>query len=164
MPLPALVVLHLCQGTGTWATMADSFLYQPATDQRYAWRLGNAENRLITLDTDRRISYLNSSPVAQSQAIGYHNTDTIASIVDAVYPAQNSSFGYDAMDRLTSVSRSGDNQSITPDAMGNRLAHVRAGIGYNYAMQPGANRIASISGGTSRSYGYDAVGNLSRFA
>ena len=26
---------------GTWATLADGFLYQPATDQRYAWRFGS---------------------------------------------------------------------------------------------------------------------------
>jgi RHS repeat-associated protein len=143
-----------------WPTMADSFLYQPATEQLYAWRFGSGENRLITLDTDRRISYLNSSPVAQSQAIGYHNTDTIASIVDVAYPAQNSSFGYDAADRLTAVTRSGDNQAFSPDQVGNRLSHVRAGVSYNYAMSPGANRIASVSGGTSRSYGYDALGNV----
>lgn len=27
--------------TGPWATLADNFLYQPATERRYAWRFGN---------------------------------------------------------------------------------------------------------------------------
>jgi uncharacterized protein RhaS with RHS repeats len=96
----------------------------------------------------------------QSQAIGYTHTDTIASITDAVYPAQSSSFGYDPMDRLTSVSRTGDNQSFTPDQVGNRLAQVRAGVGYTYHRSSVSNRLDSISGGASRTYGYDAIGNL----
>jgi RHS repeat-associated protein len=145
---------------GTWATLADSMLYQPAVDQRYAWRFGNGQSRLYTHDTDRRLTQLQGTG-AHNSVLGYTpNLDTIGSLTDHFWGLNTSGFAYDAMDRLTSVARSGDNQSITLDTVGNRLAHVRAGIGYNYAMQPGANRIASISGGTSRSYGYDAVGNL----
>lgn len=43
---------------GTWATVADSFLHQPATDLRYAWRFGNNLPKLITLNPDGRIAQL----------------------------------------------------------------------------------------------------------
>jgi YD repeat-containing protein len=48
---------------GTWATLADSFLYEPSTQRRYAWRFGNNLPKLITLDTDGRISQLASANV-----------------------------------------------------------------------------------------------------
>jgi YD repeat-containing protein len=35
---------------GTWVSLADNFLYEPATDRRYAWRYGNGLARLVSLD------------------------------------------------------------------------------------------------------------------
>ncbi len=89
-----------------WATLADSFLYQPATDRRYAWRWGNNRARLVTLDADGRISQL-ASPGAHGLGFGYFNTGTLASLTDGVYPALNATFNYDANDRLQGVARDG---------------------------------------------------------
>ncbi|HEY6513296.1 MAG TPA: RHS repeat-associated core domain-containing protein [Burkholderiaceae bacterium] len=143
---------------GTWLAIADSFLYQPATDQLYAWRHGNGIGRLMTLDTDGRIAQL-QSPGVHSLSYGYQPTNTLASITDGIYPALNASFGYDPSDRLASVSRSGDVQSFSWHDVGNRTAHTRAGASYTYTYSSQANRISSISGSASRSFGYDAVGN-----
>lgn len=145
---------------GTWSTLADSFLYQPATDLRYAWRFGNNLPRLVTLDTDGRISQLASGGV-HNLGLGYSNVNNVSSLNDNAYPALNASFGYDPVDRLTSVSRSGDAQGFGLDLVGNRTAHARQGASYTLALDPQRNRVTSWSGaGQWRNFIYDNAGNL----
>ena len=146
---------------GTWATLAHSFLYQPATDQRYAWRFGNGLAWMMTLDNDGRVQQL-SSPGKHSLSFGYHNVDTIASRLDHVHPALTASYAYDMADRLAAVSRSGDAQGFTWDTAGNRTAHSREAEGsYTFTPDMQNNRLASWSGaGKWRSFAYNAIGNL----
>jgi RHS repeat-associated protein len=145
---------------GTWATLADSFLYQPATDVRYAWRFGNGLPRLVTLDTDSRVSQVSSASM-HNLSFGYSNVDTQSSLTDAIYPSLNSTYGYDAADRLQSVSRSGDAQTFVLDKVGNRTSQTRQGTGFTFTMDAASNRLSAWSGGgQSRSFGYDAAGNL----
>jgi RHS repeat-associated protein len=145
---------------GQWRTIADSFLYQPATDRLFAWRYGNGIGRLMTQDTDGRVTQL-QSPGVQSLNYGYFTTNTVASITDGAYPALNASFTYDPNDRLASVARTGDAQSFTWDTVGNRTASSRAGASHSYTHSAQANRLSSISGGMSRTFGYDLAGNMS---
>jgi len=148
---------------GQWVTVADSFLYEPATDRRYAWRYGNGLARMVTLDADGRIGQLASaaSPNVHGLTYSYYSTDVIQTLTDNVYGTPlNATFGYDANSRLVTVTRSGDSQSLTLDSADNRLGITRQGVAQTYTMDPSRNRIGSISGGTSRSFGYDAVGNL----
>ena len=144
---------------GIWGTLADEFLYQPATGRPYAWRFGNALTRLVTLDTDARIAQL-ASPNAHRLGFGYNNTDTVATLTDAIYPALNATFGYDNTDRLATVTRSGDAQAFVWDKSGNRTSHTRQGAGNVYASSTTSNRLASISGAQPRTFHYDYVGNL----
>jgi RHS repeat-associated protein len=144
---------------GAWSTLADSFLYQPATAQRYAWRFGNGQARTATHDTDRRLTQLAGASV-HNVSYGWNNTDTIASLTDNVYPALNAGFGYDTKDRLTSVSRSGDAQGFGLDSVGNRTSHTRASTSTSSTLDPLANRLFTVSGSSSRSFGYDLAGNL----
>jgi RHS repeat-associated protein len=145
---------------GASATVADSFLYQPATDTMYAWRFGNGLPRLVTLDADGRITQLDSQG-AHSLSFGYTNVDTLGTLNNNVYPSQSATFGYDASDRLTSVSSSADPQTMTADKSGNRLSQTRLGGSYTFTIDSASNRLTSGSGnGQSRSYGYDAAGNL----
>lgn len=69
-------------------------------------------------------------------------------------------FSYGAADRLGSVTRTGDNQGLTLDQVGNRTAHSRAGSSWSFTLDPSANRLFTASGSSSRSFGYDAMGNL----
>jgi RHS repeat-associated protein len=140
-----------------WATLADSFLYQPATEQRYAWRFGNNLPRTHTQDSDGRLTALFSSGT-QNMSYGWTTTNTLASITDSVVTAQSSSFGYDANDRLSAVTKSGDNQGFTLDKVGNRTAQSRAASSWSLGLSPSSNRVLSVG---SRAFGYDAVGNLS---
>ena len=144
---------------GTWSTLADSFLYQPATERRYAWRYGNNLARMSTRDADRRVTAL-ASPGAHSLAFGWNTTDTLASLTDNVYTTLNAGFGYDANDRLASVSRSGDAQLFGWDALGNRTTSSRAGSSIGYTTDANSNRVFTMSGGSTRSFGYDSAGNL----
>ncbi|NGY04308.1 RHS repeat-associated core domain-containing protein [Solimonas terrae] len=149
-----LASLKLADGT----VIANGFLYEPATDRPYAWHWGNGLNRLVTLDSDGRVTEL-ASPAIQDLGYAYNNTDTIASITDNISASQTSSFTYDAASRLLSVTKSGDNQSFTYDTVGNRLTQARVGTSYNLAYGSSANQLLTVSGGASRSLGYDAAGN-----
>jgi len=144
---------------GSSITVADSFLYQPATDALFGWRWGNGRVRMVTSDTDGRLAEL-SSPGAHGLVLGYTpRLNTIESITDSAYPAQNASFQYDRNDRLRVVSKAGDNQSFDLDGVGNRTSHVRGTQSYTLTRSPTANRIDSIGGAISLSYAFDNAGN-----
>jgi RHS repeat-associated protein len=144
---------------GVWGVVADSFLYQPATDQRFAWRFGNGLPRTIAQDNDGRIQRLFGGN-AQNLAFNYFNTNTLNSIEDYVDWGQTSVFSYDAADRLKTAWRSGDVQIMDWDQVGNRTGHTRAGLGLGYATESNSNRLSYTVGNTYRSFGYDGTGNL----
>ena len=152
-------LIRIRSGIAGWATVADSFLYQPAKNQRYAWRFGNQQIRWKVQDADLRLTELIGWG-AQGTDFSYNNTDTLLGINDWGFSLQTSTFSYDLNDRLAGVARSGDNQSFTLDSVGNRLGQVRSGLSYTYTMNPASGRLASIGGATTRSYTYDAGGNL----
>ena len=145
---------------GIWATLSDSFLYQPATDRRYGWRFGNGLPRLVTPDADGRVTQLYSFPVHRLN-FDHSTVNNVSSLTDGAYPALNAGFGYDSVDRLASVSRSGDAQSFGLDTVGNRTAHNRQGVAYSFTLDTQSNRLSAWSGaGQWRNFGYDASGNL----
>lgn len=152
-------VSHVGSNVAGWSTVAGSILYQPATDARYAWRFGNNLARTYTHDTDRRLTAL-LSPGVQSLSYAWNTTDTVASITDAVFGSQSSSFGYDLNDRVNAVTKSGDNQSFGLDLVGNRTSHARAGSIWSFTLDPAANRLFTAGGSSSRSFGYDSIGNV----
>ncbi len=147
-------------------TLASNFLYQPATERVYAWRHGNGLARMVTLDSDSRVAQLASQSAsigAHNVSLGYKTTNTIGTLTDNLYGSLNASLDYDANDRLTSVSRAGDNQAfVLPDKVANRSSHTRNGASYSYTPSATSNRLDAWSGaGQSRSFGHDAVGNVS---
>jgi RHS repeat-associated protein len=144
---------------GVWTTLADSFLYQPATERPYAWRFGNGLPRLVTLDTDGRIQQL-ASGGAHNLSYGYNTTNTMASITDNLYPSLNAGLTYDVNDRLQSVARAGDALGFTLDKADNRTALSRAGASSGYTLSPTSNRLDAVTGGQWRNFIYDTAGNL----
>jgi RHS repeat-associated protein len=151
---------RLASISSNWhGVLADNFLYQPATDRRYAWRFGNGLSRLVTLDTEGRVAGLTAGAV-QNLQYGYHDTDTISTITNNAVPAHSAAYTYDPNNRLDTVTTSGDNHNYDWDKVGNRTAFIRAGLGYTVTSDPNANRIFTITGGGSRTMGYDNAGNL----
>ncbi|MFZ5506255.1 MAG: RHS repeat-associated core domain-containing protein [Pseudomonadota bacterium] len=143
-----------------WLRLADNFLYQPVSNRPYAWRFGSGLARLVTLDADGRTTKLDS-PGAHTLSYTWDSTDTIDSVTDGIYSANNASYTYDANDRLATVTRTGDAQSITWDKVGNRTAHSRAGTSYTITRDTASNRLVSYNGGgLNRSFGYTLNGNI----
>ena len=142
-----------------WPMLAGSFMYQPATDKLYAWRFGNGLSRLTTLDFDGRVTSLTSNTV-HSLGFGFNATNTIQRMNDDVVPSLSSSYTYDPNDRLSTVTRSGDNQNFSWDDVGNRTAHSRAGQSVIMTTNPNSNALFAVGGANNRSYGYDSAGNL----
>ncbi|PTT89689.1 hypothetical protein DBR42_07395 [Pelomonas sp. HMWF004] len=145
--------------TGSWSTLASQFLYQPATNVRYAWQYANGLPRLITLDNDGRIKLLQSGS-AHSLGYGYDDASNVQSLTDSAYANQNSVFGYDGNGRLRTVSKPGDDQAISVDAVDSRTSHARAGDLASYTVDTASNRVLAVSGAYWRNMQYDSLGNL----
>jgi RHS repeat-associated protein len=146
---------------GAWRTLADSFLYQPATDAPYGWRFGNGLPRMYKLDTDGRTVQI-ATPGKHDLSLAYKDTGTVGAVTDHVYPNLGAVYDYDPVDRLASVTRSGDSQNFSWDRTGNPVSHSRDGEGsYSFTVDSRSNRLDTWSGGgKSRSFQYDAVGNV----
>ena len=118
--------------------MVNSFLYQPATERRYAWRFGYGLPRMVTLDT-----WQLASQSIHGLTLGFSNVDTLT---NNAYPAQNASFGYDAADRLTAAASIAAAQPFGVDTVSNRTARTRQGAGYHFGLDTQSNRLATWSG------------------
>lgn len=144
---------------GTSALLADSFLYQPATDRLFGWRFGNGVARMKTFDKDGRIERL-SSPGKHDLSFGYNNTGTIGAVIDNVYATQTNHYTYDDADHLASVDRTG--QTFGWGLADTRTYQDRPGIGkFTYHEKPDSNRLESWFGANQwRAFGYDSKGNV----
>lgn len=141
-------------------TIVNAFLRQPATGNLYAWRNGNGLPRMITYDSDYRVTKLQGGA---AQDLGYSYTagaDTVLTISDNLHSSQTQTYNYDQNDRLANVSKAGDSQTIVWDGAYNWTSSTRAGVSSSMVLDPSSNRAVSISGGINRTYGYDAVGNV----
>jgi RHS repeat-associated protein len=143
-----------------WSTVADSFMYQPVSSVRYAWRFGNGRVHGTSFDRDRRIAGMGTSSVT-TKSIGYNNTDTISNLSDQSFPAENTTFQYQPGDRLTAMIRTdAEARTYTYDAVGNRTSEALYGGAFTLNYDPNRNRLLSITGIKNRSFDYDALGNV----
>lgn len=144
---------------GVWASVADSLLYQPGSEMLYAWRAGNGRPSGVTHDVDGRTKRLTTGG-HRDLSLEWNANDTLQQANNALYPLQNTSFSYDASKRLTSVLRSGDDQTFDLDLVGSREVHVRNGASFVHTPKPDSQRLDAISGAAVRSYAFDGTGNL----
>lgn len=145
--------------TGGWSALAANFLYQPATDQIYAWQFGNGLPRGLSRDADGRIVQIYSGG-AQNLSVEYNNTNTISRINDLLYTTQTVAYGYDATDRVTSAQGGPGNLSFSWDTVGNRTSQNTQNGYLSAGLDGSSNRVSAVSGGQWRSFSYDSVGNL----
>jgi RHS repeat-associated protein len=120
-----------------WSTLASNMLYQPATEQRYAWRFGNGRGRLHTQDSDGRTRRLESPGVQALAFVQYDTADRLTALNDELYnsPAQVSSY-----------------QEHVIEPTSNRVFEVKE---YAGGVSTGTSSVA-------RSFGYDSAGQLAR--
>ena len=124
------------------------------------WDMGagqspNSISRLYDLD-----GQLSSYTLAgATKQLSYANTGNITSLLEVSNPANDQTFDYDGLYRLTDYSGLGDTHVYGYDANGNRTAQVINGTGYGYSLETDNNRLQSVAGPTAKTYGYDALGN-----
>jgi RHS repeat-associated protein len=141
-------------------TLVSDILYQPGTERPYAWRRGDGTVRLVSLDTDGRVSNITSPNVHRLNYQWTSNLDTIGQISNSIYPNDGFDAQYDHNDRVGTVTRSGGAQHIQWDKVGNRELTSETASQQNYTRVVGSNRLASISGDKWRTFTYNAAGNL----
>ena len=120
--------------------------------------LGNGQAYKRAMDLDGRI--VSYSLGTQSFGIGYDRAGRVDFISDLDDARNSVSYGYDALDRLTSAAVPNTPYGYTYDAVGNRRTRT-AGAGVDtYHYSASANRLVSItSGSDARSFAYDANGS-----
>ncbi len=130
------------------------------------WRWGNSTAALYqevrrVYDLDGQLS--SYTLAGTTQQLNYANSGNLTTIADIGNPANNQSYGYDPLNRLTSASGPQGSQSYGYDANGNRLsatANINGNISSdNYTHPASNNRLQSISGANANSYGHDNNGN-----
>jgi len=126
-------------------TIVSSVLYQPSGGAIYGWLYGNGSGKSLQFDADGRLAGMTTTGV-QNASFTYLNDDSLLTQTDSLQPEVNSTYGYDSSKRLTSVSRSGDAQSLTWDTDWNRTSLTRAGASSTYGYPAGSNQLNSVGG------------------
>jgi YD repeat-containing protein len=117
---------------------------------------GQAYSRAIDLD-GRIVSY---SLGNQSFGIGYDAAGRVDFVSELGDPKNSMSYGYDALDRLTSAAVPGTPYSYTYDPVGNRRTSTAGAGTHTYHYGPSANRLIGITTGSGiRSFVHDANGS-----
>jgi RHS repeat-associated protein len=119
---------------------------------------GNALSRSIGYDTQYRIASLQTGAV-QNLGYGFDNNGNITAITDLLNGSNSKTYGYDALDRLSSASGPWGSIGWSYDPVGNRLTQTDSSGTATYNYQSGSNRLTGISGAESASYSLDANGN-----
>lgn len=145
--------------SGALTTLASQFAYQPATDTVLGWRFGNGLPRLITQDSDGRVSQL-ASGSAHKLSFDYSNTDQIWRINDLIFGGQTTQYGYDSNDRVTFANSGVANRSYSWDALGNRTSQTGPAGSQGHVMASNSNKLTTLTGSQWRNFSYDEAGNL----
>ncbi len=141
---------------GPSGTIANNFVFQPVSNSAVAWRYGNGLGRIVTLDTDGRITAL-YTPGVHSLSFSYNATNTLSGTTDNIYPSLSATFDYDVNDRLLHVNRSSDPQVFSWDLSDNLLTLGRNGITTSSVIAASSNRLVSFG---SRNIAYNASGQI----
>jgi len=153
-------------GASSFASVASGIAYEPFGPAS-ALSYGNAVKETNAFDLDYRLTTLTDKGTALVQKLvyGYDPANNVLSIADKVTAANNQTFIYDALNRLTSAAGAYGGQAWAYDPVGNRLTQTASGVTTTYGYAPGTNRIASITvGATTQTVGTSAAGNIDSFS
>jgi len=141
-------------------TVLSNVSYEPFGPAN-GWTWGNGTGFSRSFNGDGLITGI-SSPGGQ-ETLSYDDASRISGITNTAPGASNWTYGYDALDRLTSAIQGTRKYGWTYDANGNRLSQT----GFSpstYTISGSNNQIASISGTLARTYSYDAAGNTTAYS
>ncbi len=129
-----------------------------------AMTYGNGLTRSKPRDLDDRLQAiytLNGTTGIQNPTYTYNVNDQITKITNGINPAATQTYGYDNLDRLTSVTATNANQAISYDANGNRTSHTWGGLTDLYSTPAGSNVLSAITGPRAKSVSTNGNGNMS---
>ena len=112
------------------------------------WTWGNGTTTTRNFDTDGKISQIVS---AGTKTYSYDDAFRITGIADTATGASAWTYGYDALDRLTSGASVAVVRGWTYDANGNRLTESGSSPS-TYSISSTSNRITGITGTLARTY------------
>jgi len=143
---------------GTVRNVATGVQYQPfGPIQSFSY--GNGALRTYLRDLDGRLDRLTVGGL-QDLDYGYDLDDQITSISNAQNGTASQTYGYDALQRLTSVASGLGNQSWAYDGNGNREWHNQGGALTTYQVSPTSNRLNGTGGASPASFVHSAAGNI----
>ena len=139
---------------GSPQTLANGFTYR-GDGALTGFAFGNGLTASSTFDNRLRPLHVTSGPLDITYA--YDHVGNVTSITDG-RSGYSSTFGYDTLDRLTSVAGYGTT-SFTYNGAGDRLTQGTVGgtITFNYDAQ---HRLSALSGAASGTFSYDGTGSL----
>lgn len=126
---------------------------------------GNGLVRTEDHDSDGRLSMLSDNGLAQKLTFTYDSNDNIVNVANNRNTALSQSFGYDALNRLTTANRgSGVNETFGYDSSDNRTTYGKTGTSATtFGIDGTSNRLTGTSTGLARVWTYNAFGNSDGF-
>jgi YD repeat-containing protein len=138
---------------GQSQTVVSAVAYQPFGGVK-GFSFGNGSPYTRSYDQDGRIATYTLG--TRTFGIGYDAASRIEFIADTGTPANTNTYGYDALDRLTSAVTPSTPYSYGYDGVGNRLSKTAGAGTENYTYSSSSNRIATVG---TRSFIFDANGS-----
>ncbi|MBK8065226.1 MAG: RHS repeat protein [Betaproteobacteria bacterium] len=129
-----------------------------------SWTMGNGQIYARSIDLYGRIGAYSLG--SASHVVGFDAASRITGIAQAGNPANANTYGYDALDRLTSAVLPNNSHGYGYDAVGNRLTKTTGTNTDTYAYGATSNRLATITpaSGPVRSVVMDANGSTTNDA
>ena len=119
-----------------------------------SYTLGNGRVYSRSIDLDGRIASYTLAD--KTFGIGYDAASRIEFITDLANPSNANTYGYDALDRLTSATTPSVPYAYSYDAVGNRTSKTVGATTDTYTYSPTSNRIATVG---TRAFVFDANGS-----
>jgi RHS repeat-associated protein len=148
----------------------DAVLYEPFGPNG-GWHWGNStptvpNTHTRVFDKDFRMTRVTSDlPASGAQPyfdrqIGWDIQSRVNSMTDLANSALNATYGYDALDRITSATQGTNTWGYSYNGTGDRLTSTVNTATTNYGYTSGSHKLASLSGAQAKSYTVDAAGNM----
>ncbi|HPA15653.1 MAG TPA: DUF6531 domain-containing protein, partial [Desulfobacterales bacterium] len=142
---------------GITRTLADNIRYMPFGPVS-GLTYGNGTDLALNFDPLHRPVDISAGSL-YSVGLTRDATGNVTAITDNLDAANNQTFGYDDLYRLTSATGVYGAIGYTYDNVGNRLTRTHDGLTDTYHYESGTNRLIEISGADPQSFTLDAAGN-----
>ena len=138
---------------GQTQTVVSAVAYHPFGGVK-GYTLGNGQTYARSIDLDGRIASYTLGP--KTFALGHDAASRIEFISDLFEPVNVNTYGYDALDRLTSATTPGVPYAYGYDAVGNRTSKTVSAATEAYTYSATSNRMATVG---IRNFSFDANGS-----